>query len=76
METSIVIPDFVDARIGPRGSLENLSQQEIEKLRAQAQQQVTRQEGLAARCRAIMDEIDQVVAVFHSGGSSPPPASQ
>ena len=32
METSIVIPDFVDARIGPRGSLENLSQQEIEKL--------------------------------------------
>ncbi|HUQ10774.1 MAG TPA: nucleotide 5'-monophosphate nucleosidase PpnN [Steroidobacteraceae bacterium] len=32
METSIVIPDFVDARIGPRGSLENLSQTEIEKL--------------------------------------------
>lgn len=32
METSIVIPDFVDARIGPRGSLENLSQEEIEKL--------------------------------------------
>jgi len=32
LETSIVIPDFVDARIGPRGSLENLSQQEIEKL--------------------------------------------
>ena len=32
METSIVIPDFVDARIGPRGSLENLSQSEIEKL--------------------------------------------
>ena len=32
METSIVIPDFVDARIGPRGSLENLSQAEIEKL--------------------------------------------
>ncbi len=32
METSIVIPDFVDARIGPRGSLENLSQSEIDKL--------------------------------------------
>jgi pyrimidine/purine-5'-nucleotide nucleosidase len=32
LETSIVIPDFVDARIGPRGSLENLSQSEIEKL--------------------------------------------
>ena len=32
LETTIVIPDFVDARIGPRGSLENLSQQEIEKL--------------------------------------------
>jgi predicted Rossmann-fold nucleotide-binding protein len=32
LETSIVIPDFVDARIGPRGSLENLSQTEIEKL--------------------------------------------
>ena len=25
METSIVIPDFVDARIGPRGSLELLA---------------------------------------------------
>jgi predicted Rossmann-fold nucleotide-binding protein len=32
LETSIVIPEFVDARIGPRGSLENLSQAEIEKL--------------------------------------------
>jgi predicted Rossmann-fold nucleotide-binding protein len=32
LETSIIIPDFVDARIGPRGSLENLSQAEIEKL--------------------------------------------
>jgi predicted Rossmann-fold nucleotide-binding protein len=32
LETSIVIPDFVDARIGPRGSLENLSQAEIDKL--------------------------------------------
>ena len=32
METSIVIPEFVDARVGPRGSLENLSQAEIAKL--------------------------------------------
>jgi pyrimidine/purine-5'-nucleotide nucleosidase len=32
METSIVIPEFVDARVGPRGSLENLSQSEIAKL--------------------------------------------
>ncbi|HUN26564.1 MAG TPA: nucleotide 5'-monophosphate nucleosidase PpnN [Steroidobacteraceae bacterium] len=32
MESSIVIPEFVDARVGPRGSLENLSQSEITKL--------------------------------------------
>ncbi len=32
MESSIVIPEFVDARVGPRGSLENLSQAEIGKL--------------------------------------------
>ena len=32
METSIVIPEFVDARVGPRGALESLSQEEIEKL--------------------------------------------
>ncbi len=32
METSFVIPEFVDARVGPRGSLENLSQTEIAKL--------------------------------------------
>ena len=32
MEASIVIPEFVDARVGPRGSLENLSQDEIDKL--------------------------------------------
>lgn len=31
-ETSIVGPEFVDARVGPRGSLENLSQAEIAKL--------------------------------------------
>ncbi len=32
MESSIVINDAVDARVGPRGSLENLSQAEIERL--------------------------------------------
>jgi predicted Rossmann-fold nucleotide-binding protein len=32
VESSIVVPEFVDARVGPRGSLENLSQAEIEKL--------------------------------------------
>jgi predicted Rossmann-fold nucleotide-binding protein len=32
VETSIVIPELVDARVGPRGSLENLSQAEIAKL--------------------------------------------
>jgi hypothetical protein len=32
VETSVLIPDAVDARVGPRGSLENLSQAEIAKL--------------------------------------------
>ena len=32
METSVVITDAVDARVGPRGSLENLSQAEIDTL--------------------------------------------
>ena len=32
METSVVMSDAVDARVGPRGSLENLSQAEIAKL--------------------------------------------
>ena len=32
METSIILPDAVDARVGPRGSMENLSQAEIDKL--------------------------------------------
>ena len=32
MESTIVIPELVDARVGPRGSLENLSQSEIGKL--------------------------------------------
>ncbi len=32
METTIVSSDLVDARVGPKGSLEHLSQQEIEQL--------------------------------------------
>jgi predicted Rossmann-fold nucleotide-binding protein len=32
MDSSVVVPDLIDARVGPRGSLENLSQAEIEKL--------------------------------------------
>ena len=32
MESSVLGPEFIDARVGPRGSLENLSQAEIEKL--------------------------------------------
>ena len=32
METSIVIPEVVDARVAPRGALESLSQDEIEQL--------------------------------------------
>ncbi|WP_457831769.1 pyrimidine/purine nucleosidase domain-containing protein, partial [Staphylococcus aureus] len=31
-ETAVVVTDSVDARVAPRGSLENLSQAEIEKL--------------------------------------------
>jgi predicted Rossmann-fold nucleotide-binding protein len=32
MDSGILVPEFIDARVGPRGSLENLSQAEIEKL--------------------------------------------
>jgi len=32
VDSSIVVPEFIDARVGPRGSLENLSQAEISKL--------------------------------------------
>ena len=32
MDSDVVVPEFIDARVGPRGSLENLSQAEIEKL--------------------------------------------
>ncbi|HUI60438.1 MAG TPA: nucleotide 5'-monophosphate nucleosidase PpnN [Steroidobacteraceae bacterium] len=32
MDSSIIVSEFVDARVGPRGSLENLSQDEIGKL--------------------------------------------
>lgn len=37
METSIVIPEFVDARVAPRGALETLSQEEIELLLSSGQ---------------------------------------
>ena len=37
METSVVIPEFVDARVGPRGALESLSQDEIEQLLSSGQ---------------------------------------
>ncbi len=37
METSVVIPDLVDARVGPRGSLEILSQAEIDTLLSSSQ---------------------------------------
>ena len=32
MESSILVPEFIDARVGPRGSLENLSHAEIDQL--------------------------------------------
>src|ERR1700684_3839424 len=32
VEATVTMPEFVDARVGPRGSLENLSQDEIAKL--------------------------------------------
>jgi hypothetical protein len=32
MDSDVIVPEFIDARVGPRGSLENLSQAEIEKL--------------------------------------------
>ncbi len=32
MDSSVIVSEFVDARVGPRGSLENLSQDEIGKL--------------------------------------------
>jgi pyrimidine/purine-5'-nucleotide nucleosidase len=32
VDSSLLVSDFVDARVGPRGSLENLSQDEIDKL--------------------------------------------
>jgi len=32
VDSSVIVSDFVDARVGPRGSLENLSQDEIGKL--------------------------------------------
>jgi pyrimidine/purine-5'-nucleotide nucleosidase len=38
LEASIVVPNSVDARVGPRGSLENLSQAEISQLLDSSQQ--------------------------------------
>jgi predicted Rossmann-fold nucleotide-binding protein len=38
METSVTLADAVDARVGPRGSLENLSQREIDKLQGTSAQ--------------------------------------
>jgi pyrimidine/purine-5'-nucleotide nucleosidase len=32
MDSGFLVPEFIDARVGPRGSLENLSQAEIDKL--------------------------------------------
>ena len=37
MESSIVIPEFVDARVAPRGAIETLSQEEIELLLSSGQ---------------------------------------
>lgn len=37
MESSIIIPEFVDARVAPRGALETLSQEEIELLLSSGQ---------------------------------------
>ncbi|MFM7627620.1 MAG: pyrimidine/purine nucleosidase domain-containing protein, partial [Gammaproteobacteria bacterium] len=37
METSIVIPESVDARVAPRGALETLSQEEMEQLLSSGQ---------------------------------------
>jgi predicted Rossmann-fold nucleotide-binding protein len=37
LESTIVIPEFVDAHVGPRGALESLSQSEIEKLLSSGQ---------------------------------------
>ena len=37
METSIVVPESVDARVAPRGALETLSQAEMEQLLSSGQ---------------------------------------
>jgi predicted Rossmann-fold nucleotide-binding protein len=61
METSIVIPESVDARVGPRGSLENLSQAEIARLLD------TSQGGLYALFRSC------ALAVLNSGSDTDNP---
>src|ERR1700742_5076461 len=58
METSIVVPESVDARVGPRGSLEILSQAEIDKLLD------TSQSGLHAMFRNC------ALAVLNSGSDN------
>jgi pyrimidine/purine-5'-nucleotide nucleosidase len=58
MQTSIVVPESVDARVGPRGSLEILSQAEIDKLLD------TSQTGLHALFRNC------ALAVLNSGSDS------
>src|ERR1700722_14611979 len=57
MDSSIVVPEFIDARVGPRGSLENLSQTEIGKLLDSGQGGLYR---LFRQC---------ALAVLNSGGS-------
>ncbi|MFZ9994342.1 MAG: nucleotide 5'-monophosphate nucleosidase PpnN [Steroidobacteraceae bacterium] len=58
METSIVIPEFVDARVAPSGALESLSQEEIEQLLS------TGQGGLYPLFRAC------ALAVLNAGSDS------
>ena len=61
METTIDVPEFVDARVGPRGALESLSQEEIEKLLS------TGQGGLYALFRKCS------LAVLNAGSDSDDP---
>jgi predicted Rossmann-fold nucleotide-binding protein len=61
MEASIVMPESVDASVGPRGSLENLSQAEIDKLLD------TSQGGLYALFRSC------ALAVLNSGSGTDNP---
>ena len=65
METSIVIPDAVDARVGPRGSLENLSQAEIDKLLDTSAGACTRCSATARwRCSTAGSDTDNAKEIF------------